>query len=282
MTTIALLAALVGTLGYGLGTVLQASGASRAAGLQVMRQPRYLAGLGCDTAAWLASLLALQQLPLFAVQALLAGSVPVTAVLARVLLGARLRRRDIAATLVVLMTLVIVAGAAGPQSVSQPPAGFTLIVLLALAAISLGTVALYHHAVPMWMSLLAGVAFSGAALCARVTHLPDGVAHLVVQPLVWAALGFGIVGTVTLSRALEQGAVSAVTSALWVVELVVPGAVGVLALDDVVRPGWMWPAAAALLSAVASCVVLAHSPASQSTHIPDANSQRVSPAHSSP
>jgi len=55
--TLALLAALVGTLGYGAGSVLQAIGTARATGLAVLRQPTYLAGLACDVLAWVSSLL---------------------------------------------------------------------------------------------------------------------------------------------------------------------------------------------------------------------------------
>lgn len=72
--TLALLAALVGTFGCGTGSVLRAIGTARATGLAVLRQPTYVAGLACDVLALVASLLALRQLPLFAVQALLAGA----------------------------------------------------------------------------------------------------------------------------------------------------------------------------------------------------------------
>lgn len=110
------LAALVGTAGYGVGTVLQAAGAKRSRGLAVMRQPTYLVGLGCDGVAWVASLLALQRLPLFAVQALLAGSLCVSVVLARIFLHARLRVRDGVAVTLVALALAAVAAASGVQS----------------------------------------------------------------------------------------------------------------------------------------------------------------------
>lgn len=87
--TLGLFAAVAGMMAYGIATVLQAAGAKRAHGVAVLGQPLYLLGTGLDAAAWLASVVALQQLPLFAVQAVLAGSLGVTVVLARVFLGAR-------------------------------------------------------------------------------------------------------------------------------------------------------------------------------------------------
>ena len=90
--TLGLLAALAAAVGYGSGSVLQASATRHRSGLRVLLQPLYLAGLVLDLLGWLLSLVALRSLPLFAVQSLLAGSLVVTVVLARVMLGVRLQR----------------------------------------------------------------------------------------------------------------------------------------------------------------------------------------------
>ena len=81
--TVGLIAALVGMFGYGIGSVLQAAAAARASGPAVLRHPAYLAGLTCDAVAWLASLAALRSLPLFVVQSLLAGELPMPAPIAQ-------------------------------------------------------------------------------------------------------------------------------------------------------------------------------------------------------
>ncbi len=256
-----LAAALAGMLGYGIGTVIQAAGAARTHGLAVMRQPIYLVGLGFDGAAWLASLLALQRLPLFAVQALLAGSLCVTVLLARIFLGTRLRRRDGVAIVLVALALAAVAGAAGVESTQPPPAWFTPSVLVALALVLLVTFGLYRAGRSVPMAAIAGLAFSGSALCARALHTPGGWRQLLTDPVAWAVVGFGVIGAVALSRALERGAVGPAVAVLWVVEVLLPGTVGVLALGDVVRPGWGITAIAAIAVAVAGCAVLATSPA---------------------
>lgn len=259
--TLGLLAAVAGMLAYGLATVLQAAGAKRAHGIAVLAQPLYLVGTGLDATAWLASVVALQQLPLFAVQAVLAGSLGVTVVLARAFLGAALRRRDIAAIAAVVATLVVVAGAAGLQTPEPPPRWFTAAALPALGVVAAVTVALYRRGRPVPMAVLAGIAFSGAALCARALHITGPWQQLLHDPAAWAALGFGVVGAVALSRALESGHVGLVVSLLWVIEVLLSGGVGVLALGDGVRAGWAVPAAAAVAVAVAGCIVLATSTA---------------------
>ena len=257
----ALVAAAVGMLGYGVATVLQAVAARRATGLAVLRQWPYLVGLLCDGGAWLASLVALQTLPLFAVQALLAGSLGVTVLLARAFLGVRLRRRDWLALAGVAVALVTVAAAAGVQSAHPAPGWFTLTMGATIGVLLVAILVLYRNGRPLPVALVTGLAFSGAALCARATPIRGGWQHLLAQPLAWAAAAFGLIGLIGLSRALERADVGLVAAVLWVVEVLVPGAVGVLALGDGVRPGWVAGAVLAVLLAVASCAVLATSPA---------------------
>src|SRR4029453_17042871 len=91
---------IVAALGYGVGAVLQAVGARRSNsrgddGIVTMaRQPVFLLGLLADFGSWLISRFALHSLPLFAVQTILAGSLAVTVLLARVGLGALLVPRE--------------------------------------------------------------------------------------------------------------------------------------------------------------------------------------------
>ncbi|MGZ4592212.1 MAG: hypothetical protein ACXV2I_15650, partial [Actinomycetes bacterium] len=97
-----LVCALIAALGYGAASVLQSISA-RSEGdvatldprllVRLSRQVPYLAGIGLDLLAFGASVVALQTLPLFFVQSVLASSIGVTALIARAL-GARLRRRD--------------------------------------------------------------------------------------------------------------------------------------------------------------------------------------------
>lgn len=259
--TLALLAALVGTFGYGAGSVLQSVGASRARGVSVVRQPAYVAGLACDAVAWLASLVALRQLPLFTVQALLAGSLAVTVLLARVVLRAPLQRRDAAAAGVITAALVVLAASAGTLSAVRPPRHFAGVMLVGLGLLAVATVIAVRRGRPVELAVLAGCAFSGAALSARAAHGTGDWASLLREPLVAAALAYGLVGMVAYTAALEHGQVGPATAILWVVEVVLPAVVGVWVLGDTVRGGWDVPAAGALLLAVAACVVLATSTA---------------------
>lgn len=254
---LAFLAALTGALGYGVGSILQAVGTSRADGLAALRHPLYLAGLACDAGAWLASLVALRYLPLFAVQSLLAGSLAVTVLLARLVLGTRLRRREVVALPLVGILLVVLAVAAGEQSAVAPPDGLRVVLLVGVA-VTAGLAGLaYASARSGPLAVLAGVAFSGAALSTRAAHGTGRWSDLLTEPLAYAVLAYGVLGVVMYARSLERGAVGPATAILWVVQVAVPAAVGVLVLQDGVRPGWAVPAALALPAALAGCAALA-------------------------
>ncbi len=120
---VALAFATAGAFGYGIASVLQAAGARHAPGmLDTLRSPAYLGGVTLDLLAWLASLVALRTLPVYQVQAVLAGSLAVTVLAAKVALGARLRVVDSAAVAVTVVALVALAAASGPQDQAPAPA----------------------------------------------------------------------------------------------------------------------------------------------------------------
>ena len=68
--------------------------------MRTLGHPLYLIGIGCDLLAWVGSMIALRELAVYLVESILAGSLAVTVVAARVILKSRLRKRDIAAVVV--------------------------------------------------------------------------------------------------------------------------------------------------------------------------------------
>lgn len=268
--TLSLVAAISGAVLYGVGSILQAVAVRRASGLKALGQPLYMAGLVCDGAAWIASLLALSALPLFTVQAILAGSVAVTVVLARLVLAAALRGIDLAAVGVVVAALAVLALAAGPDAGGETAAsaGFVATTLVGLGVLVAAVALTYRVGHGIWFAVLAGLASSGAAISARAAHLatPSGALDLLAtarQPLVWAVVGFGIVTVVTYARALERAAVGPATAVLSVVDVIVPAGIGLWLLHDAVREGWVLATLVATTAALVAAVVLAMSPATK-------------------
>lgn len=259
-SAVALGEAVAGALGYGAASVVQARAARGAAGLGVVVRPWYVAGLVADLVAWVASVLAMRVLPLFVVQSLLATSLAVTVLLAWPVLGHRPDRRDAVAVAVAMAALAGLAWSAGSDAPHHPgplllvAVGIALVLGGAWFLVRLRTGGGVEHAV------IAGWAFSWLAVCVRALPLPSGLLAAaraaLLDPLAWAVLVFGVLGTLAFARAVERGRVGPVTVTLWVVEVVVSGAVGVLALGDHVRAGATWPAAVCTVAALAACVAL--------------------------
>jgi hypothetical protein len=270
---VALGMALFGAFSYGVGSILQAIGAMRSAStVRTLGHPLYLLGVGCDLLAWGASMVALRELAVYQVQSILAGSLAVTVVAARLVLASRLRGRDVAAVMVTIAALTILAMSAGPQE-AVPPSG-PLRFGFCVAAVAIAAVGWLATKVssPGVVSALAGTAFGGAALSGRALPMPEESANtaafllaLLMEPMTLALLVFAASGMLLYTNALQHGQVGPVTAVLWIGEVVAPSAVGLLLLGDSVRAGWQVPSALAGVVVIGAAVVLATAPASDAT-----------------
>ena len=265
---IGLSCAVAAALAYGGASVLQSAAARHSASTSAaVRDPRYVAGLGADGLAWLLSLVALRRLPVYEVQAVLAGSLAVTAVVARIALGLRLGRRAAAAIVVTVAALtLLVLASATHVSPDLPFAG-----RLAIAAATLPVLVVAWGCakgrLPQYAAAAAGLAFGGAAVATSTVVVPTGwtsrplatALELVADPAAWAVVVFNVVGVLLYAEALRRTAVGPATAVVWVVEVAVPTVVGVALLHEGFRSGWAPAAALALAAATGSAVVLARS-----------------------
>jgi drug/metabolite transporter (DMT)-like permease len=258
---LAVAAAVGAAVAYAVSTIMQAIATRRSHGLGAVRHPLVIGGLALDGVAWVLSLLALDRLPLFVVQAVVASSLVAVVVLARVVLRATLRHADLLAISGVVTALVVLTVAAGEQPASEPPAGFTIATVVVAFALLLGVAVSLRRGHPVVLALLAGLGYSVAAIAARGAHAADDLLDTVLQPLALAVVAAGAAAVLAYLRALEKGSVGPVAATVSVIEVLVPGAVGLIVLGDTVRDGWAVPASIAVFVAVAGCAALATSPA---------------------
>ncbi|WP_433062769.1 hypothetical protein [Dactylosporangium sp. CS-033363] len=249
---------------YGLSSLLQATGAKRAASLmRVVRQPWYVAGVALDLLAWLLSVVALRSLPVYQVQAVLAASLAVTVVAARFFLGVRLRRVDGVAVAAIVAALVVLAISSGPLPPVHASVALRAGLLAAAAVVAALGYAMARSGRAAACAAVAGLGFGGAALAVQAVAVPPSPVRpkwllaLATDPAVWALAVFAVAGALLYARSLEAGDPSRVTAVLWVVEVVAPSAVGVALFGETVRAGWEPAAVLALLAAVAAAAVLA-------------------------
>jgi drug/metabolite transporter (DMT)-like permease len=227
--------------------------------VRLLGQWRFLISLGLDMLGFVAQLVALHRLPLFAVQAIVAGNLAVTAVLASQLIHVQLTWREwlaVAGVVVGVGLLGVSAGAEGATGVSE---AFKLALLVAVGGVAVAGVAaskLGNPARTLVLGAVAGLGYGIVAVAARV--LPGfSLTELVRDPAAYALAAAGIVSFMLYATALEGGSVTVATAAVVLAETAPPALIGVLFLGDHTRHGLTGVAILAFILAVACAVLLA-------------------------
>lgn len=254
-----------GAFCYAAAAILQAVAARRSTStVKTLGHPLYLLGIGCDALAWIGSMIALRELAVYVVEAILAGSLGLTVLAARFILKSRLRKRDGLAVVASLSALAVLALSAGSQHdvavTTELRLGFcgaaVAVVLLGRGAVKIGS--------PGLVAALGGLCLGGAALTGRA--LPSAPMDILTDPMTAALLTFAVTGMLMYAHALQIGQVGPVTAVHWTAEVIAPSAVALLFLGDTVRAGWGPAAAIAGLVTVGAAVLLATAPATSATH----------------
>ena len=273
-----LVAALVSAFCYGIASVMQAiavrstsrrtaAAATGEAGLGVdpglllrlLRQGPFLGSIAIDLLGFIAQLVALRRLPLFAVQAIIASNLAVTAVFAAWLMKARLAPREWLAVAGVVVGVGLLGSSAGAQGASTVGPAFQLALIIAVIAVGLLGFAAAQLPSPARTPVLgatAGLGYAVLAVSARI--LPGfGPGQLIKNPATYTLAAAGIVSFMLYATALEGGSVTVATAAVVLAETMPPAVVGVLLLGDATRHGLEGIAILGFLLAVFCAVALA-------------------------
>jgi drug/metabolite transporter (DMT)-like permease len=226
---------------------------------RMLRQWRFVVSLCLDALGFVAQLIALQRLPLFAVQAIVAANLAVTAVVASLVIKVRLSWREWLAVTGVVAGVGLLGSSAGPEGASQAGVMFKLALIVAIAAlglIGLAAARLRDPARTLALGLVAGFGYGVIGIAARVLNGFEPLT-LLRDPAAYAVAAAGIVSFVFYATALEGGSVTVATAAVVLAETLPPAVIGVVFLGDRTRPGLEPAAIAGFLLAVASAVMLA-------------------------
>ena len=270
-----LTAALIAALFYGIASVMQSVAAHEASNREpqdadaggidpgllprMLRQWRFVVSLCLDALGFVAQLIALQRLPLFAVQAIVAANLAVIAVVASLTIKVKLSWREWLAVTGVVAGVGLLGSSAGPEGASQAGVMFKLALIVAIAAlglIGLAAARLRDPARTLALGLVAGFGYGVIGIAARVLNGFEPLT-LLRDPAAYAVAAAGIVSFVFYATALEGGSVTVATAAVVLAETLPPAVIGVVFLGDRTRPGLEPAAIAGFLLAVASAVMLA-------------------------
>ena len=274
---VSLLAALLSALCYGIASVLQAiavraasrrsvaevgqAGQGVDAGLLVrmLHQGLFLASITIDLLGFVAQLVALRRLPLFAVQAIIAANLAVTAVFAAWLMRIRLAGREWLAVGGVIVGVGLLGLSAGAEGAARVGSAFELGLIVAVAAVGVTGFAVARLPNPVRtpaLGAIAGLGYGVVAVAARI--LPGfGALQLIKSPASYTLIAAGILSFLLYATALEGGSVTTATAAVILAETVPPAIVGVLFLGDTTRHGLTAVAALGFAVAVVCALALA-------------------------
>ncbi len=274
---LAYLAAFGCAVSYGVGSVLQDMGAKSqkatdsldAKGLmKVATQLPYMIGLGLDGFGFVLSLVALQFLPLFAVQAISAGSIGVTVLLAAVVLKSLPSRNQVGCLVLLGVGLLLLALTAAPDDPRKVSGAFTVGMWISVGVVgAMGVLAPRIARGDRGAALLgaiSGLGYGGTAICARAIEADGSLWKALTEPLTYALILFGALGVVLFTSALQRGSVTVATACQYAAEVIVPSIIGLIWLGDRARNGQSVLAAAGFVLTLVAAVVLALvSPAEQ-------------------
>ena len=272
-----LVAALVAALCYGVASVMQAiavRAASRRSAeavseggegvdpgllVRMLRQGLFLASMAIDLTGFVAQLVALRRLPVFAVQAIIAANLAVTAVFAAWLMKMRLELREWLAVAGVVVGVALLGLSAGAQGAKRVGSEFELGLILAVAAVGLAGFAVARLPNPVRTPALGAIAGLGFAVLAVSARILPGFAplQLIKSPATYTLAAAGIVSFLLYATALEGGSVTTATAGVVLAETVPPAVVGVLFLGDTTRHGLTGVAALGFVLAVVCALALA-------------------------
>jgi drug/metabolite transporter (DMT)-like permease len=266
---LALLAAFGCAVSTGVAAVIQKVSADREVhasslhpGLlwRLLRDWPYLIGLALDGCSFLLTVVAAQNLPLFVAEPVIAINVVIAALIERLLFARRLRRGAWLAIAGILVGLTLLALSGAPEKARIVSALVRwVVILMPLGVAALGSVvaARHHQSATIALGALAGIAFGGTAVAGRMLVVPHPLWQLLLSPLVWAMLAYGLVGLLLYTIALQRSHASIVAASTTAAQSIMPIVVGIAFLGDSPRNGTWALAAVGMVLALAATLAIA-------------------------
>jgi drug/metabolite transporter (DMT)-like permease len=264
-----LASALAAACCFGIASVIQALAARAASDgtagvspklvVRMFGQWRFVASIGLDLIGFVAQLIALRRLPLFAVQAAIAASLAVTALMSAWLASHMLAGREWAAVLVVTAGIAMLGSSAGATGAADVGAEFRLGLIIAVAGLAVAGLAaarLPGRSRTLALGMVAGLGYGVVGVAARIL-VGFSPADLIRDPASYVLAAAGVISFLFYASALEHGDVTVATAATVLTETVLPSIVGVMFLGDTTRHGLVDVAAAGFALAIVGAVTLA-------------------------
>ncbi|MEI7838193.1 MAG: hypothetical protein WCI37_00205 [bacterium] len=194
----------------------------------------YIIGVGLDLMAFGLTLYAVHYLPLFLVQPIIAASVLVTALIEHFVFKRRITKNFILAVIIILLGLGLLAYSSNSEtakSINDPIK--LLFTLTPVGLFLIGSIFTRHKSKfsTLILAAISGLAFGGISVAGRsiqINHLTD----LISNPLSYAIIGYGLVGILFFTIALQRSSATIINASMIAFETLSPIVVGLIFLGD--------------------------------------------------
>jgi drug/metabolite transporter (DMT)-like permease len=245
--TIPIFAAVGCSLCNGISTVLQKTGADEEAKikslnvkvfLRLLKNKPYMGGIIFAMVGWALSLVALQELPLFLVQTVMAASIVVTAAGERIVTHRPLGGETYKAVAIVLLGLAFVAISSQPSKAIISHGGVNGLVEIApmfLAIIGIAFIYIKNRLSSIALALIGGICFGGTSVVGRILIYPHHLWLIIENPLVWALVFYAILGQYFFTISLQRTTGTKSNSLMITSQTFFPALIGLLYFNDKIR-----------------------------------------------
>ena len=237
---------------------------------RVTTQVPYVAGMALSLVGWALSLLALQRLPLFAVQAIGASSIGFIVLLQWLRTRERVTSREAVLLVVLGAGLVALAVAAEPGSPESVGRWFDIGMWIGVGALAVLWLVVQRRVdgseAGALLGMVSGLAYGGTALCARALETDSTWRGILFDPMTLALVPFAAIGIGSFAAALQRGSVAVAAACQHATMTIIPSVVGLLVLGDRARNGFAPVAVVGFvltIAAVLALTLLKPSPASE-------------------
>jgi len=195
----------------------------------------YIVGLVLDFFSWLLALYAVQRLPLFVVQPIIACSVIFTVLIEHYLFKKRLSLKFGLYLITIVLGLIMIALVAEPEKAIFIQHSLRWVIILSpilLTIIGLYFAKIQKQYAAFFLAGITGLAFGGIAIAGRALVFHHNLINLFFHPLIWAIIGYGLLGILFLTIALQRASASAINATVIVCETIIPIIFGLVFFGD--------------------------------------------------
>lgn len=195
----------------------------------------YIIGIILDLLAWILTLIAVHNLPLFLAQPIIGCSVIITVLIEHFAFMRKISKQAIISILIILAGLFLLAIISTPEKSLAISHNLKLSIIIGpILLLLLGSIFSKKQTRYAYFSLaaLSGLAFGGVSIAGRALIIKQPYTHLIYTPLMLAIIGYGLVGILFFTLALQRTHASAVSAIMIACETILPITIGILLLGD--------------------------------------------------